>query len=189
MSAQGPEHGYCDEPESRRTVFCGGCEQWVCSWCATHIPHAASRTPAAGLDRPADKARALMFTLERYFEVLATEPGKAGPITIVVGRHDDGSPVNVAQVALDFATRWGEAFDEISAMNWAQSLNAPRLAAVVDLRYALGREQFQACTRFRGNLALGEFEIAAHALMHHDRPPMLREHLERDAHMIRTGEW
>jgi hypothetical protein len=26
-------------------------------------------------------------------------------------------------------------------------------------------------------------------LMHHDRPPMLREHLERDAHMIRTGEW
>jgi len=90
---------------------------------------------------------------------------------------------------LTFQADWLIAFADVSSLPYSRQLSPPRLAAVIDLRYAVGREIFESLTAFLANLESQEYAAAAHALLHFPWPPDLGQRMAHDARIIRKGEW
>lgn len=88
-----------------------------------------------------------------------------------------------------FAQEWADAYATICALTFSHKLDAPRLAALIDVRFSLGDVTFSMFARVVALLEGQEYEAAAHALLHSRWHGEDREACERDARMIRTGEW
>jgi hypothetical protein len=90
---------------------------------------------------------------------------------------------------LCFVREWAEAYAAACSLPFSHTLEPPRMAALIDVRFSLGATPFAVLTRVIELLERGEYAAAAHALLHSRWHGEDREACERDARMIRTGEW